>query len=163
MTDSTMRRIATLAVTAFILCLVTASAFRGRRLRPRRTPPPPVPNKGDTAWMLAASAMVLCMTVPGPRAVLRRPGALKEHAVGAAAGVLHDLRRLCAVGALRLQPGLLRRRVVQRLRRRGFPKRSSPGSRPTPRPRRSPTAVVIPELVLRPRSQMTFAAHHPGP
>ncbi len=25
----------------------------------------PVPNKGDTAWMLVASALVLLMTVPG--------------------------------------------------------------------------------------------------
>ena len=28
-------------------------------------PPPPVPNKGDTAWMLISTALVLMMTVPG--------------------------------------------------------------------------------------------------
>ena len=61
MTDSTIRRIATLAVTAFVLCLAAASAFA----QAPAAPTPPAPNKGDTAWMLAASAMVLCMTVPG--------------------------------------------------------------------------------------------------
>ena len=29
------------------------------------TPPAPTPNKGDTAWMLTASALVLLMTIPG--------------------------------------------------------------------------------------------------
>ena len=29
------------------------------------TPAPPVPNKGDTAWMLVATALVLMMSVPG--------------------------------------------------------------------------------------------------
>ncbi|HWB44935.1 MAG TPA: ammonium transporter [Hyphomicrobiaceae bacterium] len=29
------------------------------------TPTPPVPNKGDTAWMLSATVLVLLMTVPG--------------------------------------------------------------------------------------------------
>jgi ammonium transporter, Amt family len=28
-------------------------------------PPPPTPNKGDTAWMLASSALVLMMSIPG--------------------------------------------------------------------------------------------------
>ncbi|MDG9415075.1 ammonia channel protein, partial [Streptococcus pneumoniae] len=28
-------------------------------------PPSPVPNKGDTAWMLVSSAFVLMMVVPG--------------------------------------------------------------------------------------------------
>ncbi|HZF27271.1 MAG TPA: hypothetical protein VEZ88_13495, partial [Steroidobacteraceae bacterium] len=27
--------------------------------------PPPVPNKGDTAWMLTSTALVLLMSVPG--------------------------------------------------------------------------------------------------
>ena len=26
----------------------------------------PVPNKGDTAWMTVATAMVILMTIPGP-------------------------------------------------------------------------------------------------
>jgi Amt family ammonium transporter len=28
------------------------------------TPPPPTPNKGDVAWMLTSTALVLCMSVP---------------------------------------------------------------------------------------------------
>ncbi len=28
-------------------------------------PPAPVPNKGDTAWMLVSSLLVLMMTLPG--------------------------------------------------------------------------------------------------
>jgi Amt family ammonium transporter len=58
MSLSTSRRIATLAVAAFILCLAAASAFA-------QTPAPPTPNKGDVAWMLTASVLVLLMTVPG--------------------------------------------------------------------------------------------------
>ncbi|KAB2920142.1 MAG: ammonium transporter [Hyphomicrobiaceae bacterium] len=58
MKDSTSRRIATLAVAAFMIGLASASAFA-------QTPAPPTPNKGDTAWMLVASALVLLMTVPG--------------------------------------------------------------------------------------------------
>ena len=58
MSLGTSRRIATLAVAAFILCLAAASAFA-------QTPAPPTPNKGDVAWMLTASVLVLLMTVPG--------------------------------------------------------------------------------------------------
>ncbi|HTO59038.1 MAG TPA: ammonium transporter, partial [Pseudomonadales bacterium] len=32
---------------------------------PAATPPPPVLNSGDTAWMLTSTALVLLMTVPG--------------------------------------------------------------------------------------------------
>ena len=58
MSSGTPRRIATLAVAAFIACLAAASAFA-------QTPAPPTPNKGDVAWMLTASVLVLLMTVPG--------------------------------------------------------------------------------------------------
>jgi Amt family ammonium transporter len=30
-----------------------------------QTPPPPTPNKGDTAWMMVATVLVLLMTIPG--------------------------------------------------------------------------------------------------
>jgi ammonium transporter, Amt family len=52
------RRIAVTAVTVFIVTLAAASALA-------QTPAPPTPNKGDTAWMLTASVLVLLMTVPG--------------------------------------------------------------------------------------------------
>jgi ammonium transporter, Amt family len=58
MSSGTSRRIATLAVAAFITCLAAASAFA-------QTPAPPAPNKGDVAWMMTASVLVLLMTVPG--------------------------------------------------------------------------------------------------
>jgi Amt family ammonium transporter len=54
----TLRRIAALAVAASLLALVAAPALA-------QTPPAPMPNKGDTAWMLTASALVLLMTIPG--------------------------------------------------------------------------------------------------
>jgi Amt family ammonium transporter len=56
MTDSTSRRFAVLAIAASLSLLATATAFAADA---------PTPNKGDTAWMLTASALVLVMTVPG--------------------------------------------------------------------------------------------------
>ena len=58
MSSGTSRRIATLAVTAFLICLAAAAALA-------QTPAAPAPNKGDVAWMLTASVLVLLMTVPG--------------------------------------------------------------------------------------------------
>jgi Amt family ammonium transporter len=58
MTVGTSRRIAATAITASLFCLAAASAFA-------QAPTPPVPNKGDTAWMMTASVLVLLMTVPG--------------------------------------------------------------------------------------------------
>jgi Amt family ammonium transporter len=52
---STLRRIAAVVVAAFAIALIAAPAFAQA----------PTPNKGDTAWMLTASALVLLMTVPG--------------------------------------------------------------------------------------------------
>jgi ammonium transporter, Amt family len=53
-----VRRIAALAIMASLVALVAAPALA-------QTPTPPAPNKGDTAWMMTASALVLLMTVPG--------------------------------------------------------------------------------------------------
>src|SRR5262245_48445288 len=58
---STLRRIAAVLVAAFAIALIAAPAFA----QAPATPPAPTPNKGDTAWMLTASALVLLMTVPG--------------------------------------------------------------------------------------------------
>jgi len=57
---SNLGRIATVAVAAIAIGLMAAPA-----LAQAPTPPAPTPNKGDTAWMLTASALVLLMTVPG--------------------------------------------------------------------------------------------------
>ena len=60
------------------------------------------PNKGDTAWMLTSTALVLLMSVPALGAVLRRPGAHQEHALGADAGVRGLLADHRAVVRVRL-------------------------------------------------------------
>ena len=55
---ATLRRIAAVAVAALLMALtMEPSLAQGAK--------PPTPNKGDTAWMLTASALVLLMTVPG--------------------------------------------------------------------------------------------------
>ncbi len=80
-------------------------------------PAAPSYDKGDISWMLVSTLLVLMMAVPGPRAVLRRHGALEEHAVGLDAGVRHLQRAVGAVGDLRLQHRVHRRqRVLRRLR-----------------------------------------------
>ena len=91
------------------------------------------------------------MSVPGAGAVLRRPGAREEHAVGADAGVRRVLADRRAVVHLRLQPRVHRgQRVLRRLRpavpeghvrlREG---RVRDGARPSAR------ASSIPELRVR--------------
>jgi len=55
-----LRRIAALVVAAFLIALIADPA-----LAQEAKPPTPTPNKGDTAWMLTSSALVLLMTVPG--------------------------------------------------------------------------------------------------
>ena len=94
---------------------------RGRRAAPTPRPTPPSPqrrrrtaftptaemvNKGDTAWMLVSSALVLMMIVPGAGAVLRRPGPHQEHARRADAGADDRLRRGAGLGRLGLFDGL---------------------------------------------------------
>jgi len=61
MTLGGLRRIATFAILA---CLAWLAAEPALAQAPG-APPPPTPNKGDTAWMLTASVLVLLMTIPG--------------------------------------------------------------------------------------------------
>jgi len=61
MKPGTLRRIAALAAAATLVALIAEPALA----QAPATPPAPTPNKGDTAWMLTASALVLLMTVPG--------------------------------------------------------------------------------------------------
>ena len=61
---------------------------------------------------------------PGPCALLRRPGAPEEHAVGADVGLLQRLHRRADLGALRLQPGVHRRLEPDRRLLQGFPLRA---------------------------------------
>ena len=60
MTLGTLRRIAALAVAASLVALIADPA-----LAQAPAAPAPTPNKGDTAWMMTASALVLLMTIPG--------------------------------------------------------------------------------------------------
>jgi Amt family ammonium transporter len=57
----TLRRIAAFTAAASLVALIALPALA----QAPATPPAPTPNKGDTAWMLTASALVLLMTVPG--------------------------------------------------------------------------------------------------
>ena len=78
----------------------------------------PVPNKGDTAFMLIATVLVLLMTIPG--LALFYGGLVRTK------NMLSMLMQVFAIvclvgdhlGRLRLQPGLHQRRRAQRLRRR---------------------------------------------
>ncbi len=60
-----------LAFAGVALCACAAYAQtrrprgRGRGCAPRRRRAAPVPNKGDTAWLLISSALVLMMSIPG--------------------------------------------------------------------------------------------------
>jgi Amt family ammonium transporter len=58
MTVGGLRRIAALAILAGLAGLAVEPALA-------QAPVAPTPNKGDTAWMLTASALVLLMTIPG--------------------------------------------------------------------------------------------------
>ena len=74
-----------------------AALPRRRRCRctPRRraaAPLRPSPNKGDTAWMMVATVLVILMTIPGLALFYGGLVRTQEHAVGADAGV-HHLRR----------------------------------------------------------------------
>ena len=81
---------------------------------------PPAPNKGDTAWMLFATVLVLMMTIPGLALFYARAGACQERGLHADAGVRYRLHGGDPVGDLRLQPRLYQRRRRQRLRGRPF-------------------------------------------
>ena len=54
----TSGRIAALAIMALFAWLMIEPALA-------QAPTPPTPNKGDTAWMLTATVLVLLMTIPG--------------------------------------------------------------------------------------------------
>ncbi len=81
----------------------------------------PVVDKGDVAWMLTSTLLVLLMVVPGLGAVLRRHGPRQERAVGAGPGRGGVLAAVGAVDRLWLQPGVLRRGCVGRQPRQAVP------------------------------------------
>jgi ammonium transporter, Amt family len=58
MTLGGLRRIAAFAIVAGLAWLVAEPALA-------QAPAAPTPNKGDTAWMLTATVLVLLMTIPG--------------------------------------------------------------------------------------------------
>ena len=57
-------RLAALLAAGVVLCLV-ADPGLAQTPAPQAAPAAAAPNKGDTAWMLVASALVLMMSVPG--------------------------------------------------------------------------------------------------
>ena len=118
-------------------------------------------NKGDTAWMLVSSALVLMMSVPA--LALFYGGLVRTKNM---LSVLMQVFMIVSVAGaglvlLGLFDGLHRRTASPSLLRRprqGVPARASP-PRPTPRPSR--TTSIIPEYVYV-IFQMTFALHHAG-
>jgi Amt family ammonium transporter len=50
---------------AAVLAVVTAALLFDPALAEAAKPAPPTPNKGDNAWMMAATVLVLLMTIPG--------------------------------------------------------------------------------------------------
>ena len=111
-------------------------------------------DSGDTAWMLVSTALVMLMLLPGPGAVLWRPGPRQEPAVGDEPGARHRRDRDPDLGAVGLQPRFLRRQCADR---RLSARPGSPGSTATARgpsgarARRSPSCVFA-------AFQMSFAA-----
>ena len=69
-------------------------------------PASPGIDSGDTAWVLASSALVLAMITPGPGAVLRGAGAEQERAGHDHAKPHHSLPRELDLGPLGIQFGL---------------------------------------------------------
>ena len=53
-----LSRVAPSAILALMIGVTADAAWA-------QTPPTPVPNKGDTAWMMTATVLVLLMTIPG--------------------------------------------------------------------------------------------------
>ena len=58
-------------------------------------------SSGNTAWILTSTALVLFMTMPGPRSVLRRSGKRQERRFGADALFCDYLHRLGSLAAFR--------------------------------------------------------------
>ena len=89
------------------------------------------PNSGDTAWMLTSVALVLMMTVPGPRPVLWRHGAQEERRRYRDDQLRGHLPRHHPVCGRDLQPGVPRRLAVHRRPRphvpQGHPERHRQG------------------------------------
>ena len=133
-----------LAGSAAALAQAPATAARGQRRRSRRAaprPPPPrpaaaaaapaaataaaapapIPNKGDTAWMTVATALVILMTIPGLALFyggLVRSKNMLSVLMQVFVVTCADLR---AVGPLRLQRGVHRRQSVLRRLRQAVP------------------------------------------
>ena len=127
---------------------------RPRRQRLPRLPPAPTApqlvgadkiSSGDTAWMLTSTALVLLMTDPRPRAVLRRHGAQEERAGDADAELRDHLSGHGALGDRRLQHGVHARQPVHRQprppvpQRHAVPERSRKGDRVASRRSRFPS------------------------
>ena len=132
-----------------------------RRLRPRRSAAAPVPNKGDTAWMLISTALVLMMSIPG--LALFYGGLVRTK------NMLSVLTQVFAIVsmvgviwiALRLFARLHRRRQHERLGSAASPRPSCTGVDATSTAATFSNGVVIPEYAYF-VFQMTFAMITPA-
>jgi Amt family ammonium transporter len=105
-----------------------------------------VPNKGDTAWMMTSTILVLLMTIPG--LALFYGGLVRsKNMLSVLMQVFyHRLHRQPDLGDLRLQPRL-HRRQPQRLRRRLLQGLPAPASTTDSTAATFSVGVVIPEYV----------------
>ena len=137
---------------------LAALASRPVRRRPLPTPSRTRPNKGDNAFMMTSTVLVLLMTIPG--LALFYGGLVRTK------NMLSVLTQVFAIVciviilwvALRLQPGLHRRLRLRRRLLQGLP---DGRRRRTRRRRPSRVDVNISEFVYI-CFQMTFAAITPG-
>ena len=121
----------------------------------------PTPNKGDTAWMLTATVLVLMMTIPGLALFYAGLVRAKNVVSMLTAGLRHRLPGGGVVGHLWLQPGLHRRRRRSTAIVGGLSKAFLMGVTPESTVATFSNGVVIPELVYI-CFQMTFACITPA-
>ena len=133
-------KLTTLTRAGLAAAVLVATAFAlSHGVLAEEAPPPAAPtfNKGDNAWMLTSTVLVLLMTIPGLAffygGLVRSKNMLSV--------LTHVFYTVCivhrALGALRLQPRLHRRLIHHRA---ASTRSSSRASTPTCRPRPSRSA-----------------------
>ncbi len=154
MTGWITRRIAPIAIMALFAWLATEPALA------QATPTPPTPNKGDTAWMLTSSALVLLMTIPG--LALFYGGLVRtKNMLSMLMQVFYTVCVVCIIWVLYGYSMAFSEGTVYNSFFGGFTKAFLSGITPDSNVETFTQGVVIPELVYI-CFQMTFAAITPA-
>jgi Amt family ammonium transporter len=156
MTGWITRRIAPIAIMALFAWLVIEPALAQEAAKA----PPPTPNKGDTAWMLTSSALVLLMTVPG--LALFYGGLVRtKNMLSMLMQVFYTVCVVCIIWALYGYSMAFSEGTIYNSFFGGFTKAFLAGITPDTNAETFTQGVVIPELVYI-CFQMTFAAITPA-